>query len=237
MQHQIKFRNFIPSREIKIKTYRLAQRPALANGNLVTLLHTESRRHVSGEVLVALLVPVVLGNVVEVLAADDDGTVHLGGNDGAGQDTATDRDHTSEGALLVCTAKQKFQSTPCSKKVPMWPSSSCSPRKIHLLIGEAWLSSSSSSRGIGASRSARECVRLPALFWGSRTDVLALNGSFGGLETQTNVLVPSPTALARPGRLDLGLAVEEDYKSRVAVVSARALSPILHCNSRGTQPF
>jgi len=27
--------------------------------------------------------------------------VHLGGDDGAGQDTATDRDHTSEGALLV----------------------------------------------------------------------------------------------------------------------------------------
>ena len=27
--------------------------------------------------------------------------MHLGGDDGAGQDTATDRDHTSEGALLV----------------------------------------------------------------------------------------------------------------------------------------
>lgn len=51
-----------------------------------------------------------------------------------------------------------------------------------------------------------------------RTDVLALNGSDRGPETQTNVLVPSPTALARPGRLDLGLAVEEDCG--VAVVSA-----------------
>ena len=28
-------------------------------------------------------------------------TVHLGGDDSAGQDTATDRDHTGEGALLV----------------------------------------------------------------------------------------------------------------------------------------
>ena len=54
-----------------------------------------------GEVLVALLVTRVLGDEVEVLPADDDGTVHLGGNDGAGQDTATDRDETSEGALLV----------------------------------------------------------------------------------------------------------------------------------------
>ena len=61
-----------------------------------------------------------------------------------------------------------------------------------------------------------------------RTDVLALNGSLGGPETQTNVLVPSPTALARPGRLDLGLAVEEDY--RVAVVSACLISPIPSCN-------
>ena len=31
-------------------------------------------------------------------------TVHLGGDDGAGKDTATDGDETSEGALLVCTA-------------------------------------------------------------------------------------------------------------------------------------
>lgn len=49
-----------------------------------------------------LLVTVVLGDVVEVFTADDDGTVHLGGDDTAGQDTATDGDLTSEGALLVC---------------------------------------------------------------------------------------------------------------------------------------
>jgi hypothetical protein len=53
---------------------------------------------------VALLVSGVLGDEVEVLAADDDSSVHLGGNDGAGQDTATDRDETGEGALLVCRA-------------------------------------------------------------------------------------------------------------------------------------
>lgn len=50
----------------------------------------------------ALLVTVVLGDVVEVFTADDDGTVHLGGDDTAGQDTATDGNLTSEGALLVC---------------------------------------------------------------------------------------------------------------------------------------
>lgn len=82
-------------------TYSLAQRTALADGNLVTLLNTESRGNVGGEVLVALLVTGVLGDEVKVLAADDDGTVHLGGNDGTGEDTATDGDETGERALLV----------------------------------------------------------------------------------------------------------------------------------------
>jgi len=57
---------------------------------------------VCGEVLVALLVTGVLWDEVEVLAANDEGTVHLGGNDGTGQDTATDGDKTSKWALLVC---------------------------------------------------------------------------------------------------------------------------------------
>jgi hypothetical protein len=54
---------------------------------------------------VSLLVTGVLGDEVEVLSSDDDGSVHLGGNDGAGQDTATDGDETGEGALLVCRVK------------------------------------------------------------------------------------------------------------------------------------
>ena len=54
-----------------------------------------------GQVLVSLLVSSVLGNELEVLASDDDGSVHLGGDDGSGQDTATDRDETGERALLV----------------------------------------------------------------------------------------------------------------------------------------
>jgi hypothetical protein len=57
---------------------------------------------VGGEVLVALLVTRVLGDEVEVLSSDDESSVHLGGNDGASQDTATDGNETGEGALLVC---------------------------------------------------------------------------------------------------------------------------------------
>lgn len=89
-------------RNRSILTYGLAQRPALANSDLVTLFNTESRGDVGSQVLVSLLVTGILGDEVEVLAADDDGTVHLGRDDGAGQDTATDGDETGEGALLVC---------------------------------------------------------------------------------------------------------------------------------------
>jgi hypothetical protein len=74
----------------------------LSNSNLITLLNTESWRNVRSKVLVSLLVSGVLGDEVEVLSADDECAVHLGGNDGTGQDTATDGDETSEWALLVC---------------------------------------------------------------------------------------------------------------------------------------
>jgi hypothetical protein len=70
-------------------TYSLAQRPALSNGDLITLLNTESWRHVRSEVPVSLLISVVLGDEVKIFSADDESTVHLSGNDGAGQDTAT----------------------------------------------------------------------------------------------------------------------------------------------------
>jgi len=50
---------------------------------------------------VALLVTVVLGDEVEVLTTDDDGTLHLGGDDLTSEDAATDGDITGEGALLV----------------------------------------------------------------------------------------------------------------------------------------
>ena len=43
----------------------------------------------------------VLGDVVEVVATDDDSPRHFGGNDLAGQNTTTNRDKTGEGALLV----------------------------------------------------------------------------------------------------------------------------------------
>lgn len=100
-------------------TYSLAQRSALANGNLVTLLNTEGRGDVGSQVLVSLLVTGVLGDEVEVLAADDDGTVHLGGDNGAGQDTATDGDETGEGALLVCSSMRCQLPLPSMQYLPL----------------------------------------------------------------------------------------------------------------------
>ena len=86
----------------RTRTHRLAQRPALADGNLITNLNTEGRRNVGRQILVAPLVTVVLGHEVEVLAADDERAVHLGADDFAGKDTAADADEAGEGALLVC---------------------------------------------------------------------------------------------------------------------------------------
>ena len=84
-----------------ISTYSLGERTALADGNGVTLLNTESGGDVGREVLVASLVTVVLGDVVKVFTADDEGTVHLGGDDLSGEDTATNAHSTGEGALVV----------------------------------------------------------------------------------------------------------------------------------------
>ena len=67
----------MPNSSQIFKTHRLAERPALTNSDLVTLLNTESRRDVGGKVLVTLLVTVVLGNEMKVFPANDDRTVHL----------------------------------------------------------------------------------------------------------------------------------------------------------------
>ena len=54
-----------------------------------------------GDVLVAFLVTTVLGDVVQIISAYNDGPVHLGGNADAFQDTATNGNISGEWALLV----------------------------------------------------------------------------------------------------------------------------------------
>lgn len=50
----------------------------------------------------SLLVTGVFWDEVKVFSADNESAVHLGGDDGTGQDTATNGNETSEWALLVC---------------------------------------------------------------------------------------------------------------------------------------
>ncbi|GET88216.1 40S ribosomal protein S11, putative [Leishmania tarentolae] len=80
---------------------RLAQRAALTNDDLITLLRVEGRAAVHGQGLVALLVPLVLLDEVQVVAADDDGAVHLGGVHNTAQDAAADHHVAREGALAI----------------------------------------------------------------------------------------------------------------------------------------
>lgn len=79
----------------------LRQRTALTDGDDIAFLHSESGRDVASNVLVSLFVSVVLGDVVQVVSSDDDGSVHLGGNNSTGQDLTSDGNFTDEGALLV----------------------------------------------------------------------------------------------------------------------------------------
>jgi len=84
-----------------VEANRLAQRPALPDGNRIAFHDTECGRNMRRDVFMALFVTAVFGNVVQVVPADDQRAVHLGGDDGASQDTSTDRDEASEGTLLV----------------------------------------------------------------------------------------------------------------------------------------
>lgn len=45
-----------------------------------------------------------------------------------------------------------------------------------------------------------------------RTNVAAVDGSLGGTETKTNILVPSAAGLSRSGALGLDLRVLEDVR-------------------------
>lgn len=84
-----------------VESNSLGDWSTLTDSDNVTDLNTESWGNVDWDVLVSLLVSVVFWNVVQVVSSDDDGTVHLGGDNGTGQDLTTDGNQTSEWTLLV----------------------------------------------------------------------------------------------------------------------------------------
>ena len=180
------------------RTYGLAQRSALSNGYLITLLNTESWRDVRSKVLVSLLVSGILGDEMEIFSADDKCAVHLGGNDGAGQDTATDGDKTSEWAFLICDD---------------WKSA-CHPPPVFAICPDALRRETAIPT---PGRPSPSTIPLPLYIAASsrksqHTDVVSLNGGLWCSESQSNVLVPSSSTLANSARLRLGLGVEEDVR-------------------------
>jgi len=79
----------------------LGEGSALTDGNDITSADAESGGAVSGDGLMALLESVVLLDVVEVVTTDDDGVLHLVGDNHTLEDSATDRHIGGEWALLV----------------------------------------------------------------------------------------------------------------------------------------
>ncbi len=55
----------------------------------------------SRDVGMSLLISAILSNIVEIISADDDCSVHFGTDTHTFKDTASDRDVASEGAFLV----------------------------------------------------------------------------------------------------------------------------------------
>lgn len=175
----------------------------MSNGDLVSILNTESWRDVRSQVLVSLLVTGVFGNEVEVFSADDESSVHLGGDDGPSQDPATDRNETGERALLVCCGKISI----CFLDVANF----CARAPCPLIRGPL---GNHHSMVCVCPLEVHTCVAsLPVLRAApniSRTDVASFNGGLGCAETQSDVLVPSSSSLADGGGLRLGLRVQED---------------------------
>ena len=65
-----------------VESNSLGDGSALSNSHDVSFLYSgESRGAMSGEVFVSLLKSVVLLYEVEIISSEDDGSLHLGGND------------------------------------------------------------------------------------------------------------------------------------------------------------
>ena len=105
----------------------------------------------SSQILVSLLVSGVFGNEMKIFSADDEGTVHLGGNDSASQDTTTNRDETGEWAFLVCT--EEVSNTHLSKYAQ--------PSRSHSLPDQSALTTPPSSKLAYSVRLKKQIIHIP----------------------------------------------------------------------------
>lgn len=85
-----------------VEAHSLGQRTALTNGDNIAMLNiSEHRGAVDAHVAVTLLETAVFAHKVQVVAPNDNGALHLGLADHAGQNATTDPHITGPGALLV----------------------------------------------------------------------------------------------------------------------------------------
>lgn len=84
-----------------IETDRLGKRTALTDGDDISVLDRECRRAMSGNILVSLFKATVFSNVVQVVSADNDCSLHLGGDDLSLEDSSANRDISREWTFLV----------------------------------------------------------------------------------------------------------------------------------------
>jgi len=84
-----------------VEANSFGERAALTDSHDITSLDTESGGAVSGDGLMALLESVVLLDVMQVVASDDDGPCHFSRDDNTLEDSASDANVAGEWALLV----------------------------------------------------------------------------------------------------------------------------------------
>lgn len=85
-----------------IEADSLGQGAALSHSHHIADLNADKGRGtVDRQVLVALLITVILADIVQVLTTDHNGALHLGADDGTGENASTNGNVTSKGALFV----------------------------------------------------------------------------------------------------------------------------------------
>jgi hypothetical protein len=84
-----------------VETDGLGEGTALSDGDDISDSKSESGRAMGGEGLVTLLKSVVLLDEMEVITSDDNGSLHLVGNNNTLEDFASDGDITGEGAFVI----------------------------------------------------------------------------------------------------------------------------------------
>ena len=93
--------DFVGDHLQEVEVDGLGQRSALTDHGNISFLNGESRGAVNGDVSVSLFIPVVFGDVVEVISSHNDSSLHFGWDDNTLEDLTSDGNVGGEGAFLV----------------------------------------------------------------------------------------------------------------------------------------